>query len=425
MHKDIDINIKNISKIEGHTHLVVKVRNRKVQKVKLKISENKRFYTQAIRGMDFNMVPHRVSRICGTCSVAHQICSIEAIEKALGVKPSRQSVLLRKLIMNGSMIRDHALHLYFFCLPDLFGKESILDFTKSQHRLIHDAFKVKSAGTELCNLVGGRSVHPMYMRVGGFSRVPERDRVKPVIKGLEEAREKVLELIKLFYDCSYRFRRKTNYVALVTNDYGFLEGEIRNSSGLCIPESQYFDHLYRVIIPYSTSTGFEFGGQEFMVGALSRMNLNKKSLNKDTKKSVHEALDIFPTDCVYQNNLAQAIEILHCIDQSLDMLENQKFRKETTPRIRPRRSHGVGVIEAPRGTLYYHISLNKKGVVDDSNIVIPTAQNSINIERDIKELVGSLLGMPKKRIELEIEKLIRAYDPCMSCATHFLKVRWV
>ncbi len=425
MHKEIDISIEGLSKIEGSASLDIKVRKGKVIHAKLKVSENKRFYTQAIRGKTYNTVHQSVSRICGTCSIAHQMCCIKAIENALRIENSEQTIILRNLAMQGLMIRDHSMHLYLFCLPDIYGKDSVLEFDGKLHQLVHDAFDVKGVGNDLCKLVAGRAVHPIYPQIGYFSEVPNRAETKKVIEGLKKIRPKVLDLIEIFYNSTFSFETETNFVALVSEDYNYLNGEIRSSSGICIPEINYWDHLNRVVIPYSQATAFEFEGKEYMVGALSRMNLNKDGLEKETKKDVKQFLKVFPSNNVYHNNLAQAIEILNAIDYSIKTLETVEFKKEKKPEIKPKESDGIGVIEAPRGTLYYMISLDRDGKVRYGNLVIPTAQNQIKMENDIRALVSRMLDRKKEEIVREIEKLIRAYDPCMSCASHFLKVRWI
>jgi coenzyme F420-reducing hydrogenase alpha subunit len=425
MHEDFEISIEGLSKIEGHASLDVKVRRGKVENVKLKISESKRFYTQAIRGKTFQSVPQVVSRICGTCSIAHLTCCTEAVEKALNIEPSEQTALLRKLMTYGMMIRDHAMHLYLFCLPDVFGKDSVLDFDERQHEFVHHAFEVKKAGNDLSKLIGGRAIHPPYAQVGQFSHLPDKEETKDVIKELKIVRSNVFELVRIFYDCPFSFRKKTRFVALTTPDFSFLEGVIKSSQKTIIPEEHYWEHLHRVIIPYSQAAGYQFEGKDFMVGALARMNLNREKLHKETKRDLAKYLRMFPSEDIYHNNLAQAIEIMHCIDHSIEILESSDFKKEPDKKVKIKEGKGVGVIEAPRGTLYYAIDLDKDGKILYGNLVIPTAQNQIKMENDIRTLVSRNLDKDKNFIQYEIEKLIRAFDPCMTCATHFLKVNWV
>ena len=423
-----DITLENLTKMEGHANLKVKVRGGKVKDVKLQITENQRFYEQAVRGQPITTAPQLMSRICGTCSIAHLTCCIESVENALGIVPTEQALLMKKLAMYGLMIRDHALHLYFFSLPDVVGKDSILDFDENnpvEHKLLHDSFDIKRAGNMLSTLIAGKAVHAPYPSVGGFLHIPDDAGIQKTLLELKKIRPLVLDLMKVYFEWGERFERETDFVSLVTNDFNFIDGEIRSTRGICIREKDYLDHLIRIVTPYTHASQYEFEGEEFMVGALSRLNLNKENLHSQTKKSAAPYLNAFPSINIFHNNLAQAIEILHSIDHSVEILEKTTFKKEDIqkPPLTEERV-GVGVIEAPRGTLYYKLTIGKTGIIKNANVVVPTAQNQINIEKDISKLVQDNIKKPKKYIEHEIEKLVRAYDPCMSCASHFLKVKW-
>ena len=424
-----DISIENLSKIEGGTDLDVRVRNNKVQHVHLKIVESKRFYTQAIRGKPASTVPHLMSRICGTCSIAHHLCCIQAVENAMGIKPTEQTILMRKLAMYGLYLRDHALHCYMFSLPDIIGKDSILEFDEKnpkEHKLIHDCFEVKAAGNALSTMIAGRAVHGPLLNVGGFAKFPTKEETKQAIKKLKGVRKAVLDLIKIFMPEKFDFTRDTQYVCLANPDYNFYTGDhMCTSKYFCIPEVNYGKYLEHHVTPYSQASGYKFKGETFMVGALARVNLNEAYLHKKTRKDAKKALDLFPSKNVFHNNLAQAIEMLHSIDSSIDILEKTKFKQEKPVEIKPRAGIGVGIVEAPRGTLYYKVETDEKGIVVHGDIVVPTGQNQISIEQDIKAMIEANLSMPKEKIKFEIEKLIRSYDPCMSCAAHFLKINWL
>jgi len=425
MHNTSDIHIEDLSKIEGHTNLDVSIRGGKVQSVKLRIVENKRFYTQAIRGMSVGEIPSIVSRICGTCSISHMTCAIEALETALGVEPSEQTLALRNLSMNGTILRDHAMHLYLFCLPDIIGKDSVLDFGPKDMKVVERGLAVKKAANNLATLVAGRAVHALFPVVGGFINAPEKTAVSASVKELKAVRDNVFDALDLFLSSESEFVCAARDVALVNDDFDFIKGSITTSDGQVIQDDEFFDHLHRVVIPYSQATGFEFEGREYKVGALPRMNLNRKNLHKDTRKDAAKHLKRFPSQNIFHNNLAQAIEMLQCIDNSIDLLESCDFKKEQQIKPKGNSGVGIGVIEAPRGTLYYELNV-KDNLIKDGTLVIPTAQNQVNMERDIRKLVEDDLEKGKDRhtIEHDIEKLIRAYDPCMSCASHFLKVRW-
>ena len=423
-----DITLENIAKTEGHSNVEVRVRDGKVEYAKFEVTENQRFYEQAIRGQPITTAPQLMSRICGTCSIAHLTCCIEAIENALGVQPTDQTLLMRKLAMYGLMIRDHGLHLYFFSLPDVMGKDSILDFSEDnerEHKLLHDSFDIKRAGNVLSTIIAGKAVHAPYPTVGGFLHVPTDEDVQRAIKELKQARPLALDLIDTFYKWNEKFERDTDFVALTTKDFSFLDGDITSSRGICIREKEYFEHIIGIILPHSQAAGFEFEGEPFMVGALARMNLNHDALHAETKKTAAEYLKVFPSNNIFHNNLAQGIEILHSIDHSIELLQNMKFVKEEIqrPAITEEKS-GIGVIEAPRGTLYYRVTVGKNAKIKKAQVVVPSAQNQINMERDIAKYVQDNVDKPKSTLEFGIEKLVRAYDPCLSCAAHFIKFDW-
>lgn len=419
------IHVHHLSKIEGHGSLDIKIKDNKVNYVKLKITESKRFYTQAIRGKAAVSLPSMTSRICGTCSIAHLTCCSDAVEKAIGYTPTDQTILLRTLSMYGMMIRDHALHLFMFCLPDLFGKDSVLDFDASQDSMIRKAFAIKSAGNNLSKVIAGRAVHATFAEIGKFSRIPDEANITAVLKELKSVREYIIDFIEIFYDCDFNLKLDTNFVSARNGDYNFLGGTISDSAGLSIPEETYWEHLSQVVIPYSQATAYNFKGKEFVVGALSRMNMNKNNLNRNTRNDASKFLASFPSSNIFNNNLAQAIEILHCVDHSIEILESNEFKEERNNPIVIKAGKGVGLLEAPRGTLYYMISIDKTGRADYGNIIVPTQQNQISMEKSVGKLVEENMDKRKQQLEFEIEKLIRAYDPCMSCASHFLRVKWL
>jgi coenzyme F420-reducing hydrogenase alpha subunit len=419
--------IGEITKIEGSAGLDVTLKNGKVESVHFAIQEYKRFFTNAMVGKPVAAIPQMLARICGTCSNAHLMASIEAVEHALDIEPSVQTKIMRTLTYHGLIIRDHALHLYIFSLPDLFGKDSLLQFDENdpvQHELLHDAFAVKAAGNHLAILIAGRSVHAPFPMPGGFAHIPDEEGIKHSIEELRAVRPAVLRLIDVYAKCPFSLIRKTNYVALKANPFSYLEGELWDMNGKVAEESEYRDHLERVVIPYSEAVGYKFDGDAYRVGAMARLNINKEALHKDTLRDAAKALERFPSDDVFDNQLAQAIAILHSVDESIELLEKTKFEKEALSSLVPRAGVGVGVVEAPRGTLYHKLELDEKGIVKHGEVIVPTGQNQITIELDLKQYIEEHLDMEKEVLSLECEKIIRAYDPCMSCASHFLKLNW-
>jgi sulfhydrogenase subunit alpha len=433
-----DLSLEHITKVEGNASLNLKVLEGKVVDVKFAITEYKRFFTEAMKGKDIAAIPAHLSRICGTCSNAHIMCAIEACEDALGITPSPQTRLLRVLTMHGLMIRDHALHLYLFSMPDIFGKDAFLDLDENnpvEHQLLHDGFDTKSAGNFLATMIAGRSVHATNPVIGGFLKFPEENEIAEAIKKLELVRPAVLRLIEIFKNAPFHFDRQTKYMALVPNNsFGYISGNIITSRGEKYEEKDFRSHLEHTVLPYSQASAYTYKGEGYMVGSLARINLAKDKLHPKTKESLKDVLNLFPSTDIYYNNLAQAIEILHSVDESIDILSNNVFKPE--PILKGEKKEdavGIGVVEAPRGTLYHKVIIDANGKIKEGEVVVPTGQNQLNIERDIGVLVQSLIDKDvyvdssdtaKEKINLEIEKLIRAYDPCMSCASHFLKVEW-
>jgi sulfhydrogenase subunit alpha len=419
--------IDEVTKIEGAVGLDVEIENGKVKDVRFAIKEFKRFYVHAMTGKPIAAVPQLLARICGTCSNAHLMASIEAVEHTLGMEVTPQTKLLRTLTYHGLIIRDHALHLYLFSLPDVFNRDSLLAFSDDdpvEHQMLHDAFAVKGAGNHLAILVAGRSVHAPVPMPGGFAKIPEPTQIKAMIHELEHIRPAVLRLIKIYAECSFSLVRETNYAALVHDPFSYLEGEIRDVNGFVCDEKGYRDHLEHVVIPYSQASGYTFNGQTYRTGALARLNLNKSALHPKTREDAAMELKLFPSHNVYHNNLAQAIGILHSVDESLDILRNTVFQPERMLPIPKKAGVGVGVVEAPRGMLFHKLEVNEAGIVTGGEVVVPTGQNQIAIEQDLGMFISDHMDMTEEEISLECEKIIRAYDPCMSCASHFLKVNW-
>lgn len=426
MKKDLNLTVQNVSKIEGHASVGVKVKKGKVEEVHIMFTENKRFFTEAMRGQNYRSLPQSTARICGTCSLAHTIGAIKALENALGLKPSKQTTALKHLTMNGLMIRDHALHLYLFGMPDIFNKDSVMDFTGVEREYLKDAFAIKRAGNNLSTIIAGAAVHAPFPHVGYFSQVPKKKDIAALKKELKAVRKKVFPMLDLYVKYERDYTRNTQFTALCgVKPFNFLEGNIRSSNGKEIMQDNYLEHLEKVVLPYSQAIGYAYDGETYMVGALARLNLNKEALLPETKKDCKKYLKVFPSNNIFHNNLAQGIEIIHCIDHSLKLL-TMPFKKEEEPKIKEMKKVGVGVIEAPRGLLYYKTELNEEGEIVRGNIITPSQQNQVNMEKDIKQLVQKLIDKGEKDeevIRVEIEKLIRAYDPCISCATHFLKLK--
>jgi coenzyme F420-reducing hydrogenase alpha subunit len=423
---DADISLEELSKIEGAASCNIKIRNGVVEECQFAIREMRRFFATATRGKDINSVPSQVSRICGTCSNAHLLASLKAIENGLGLVPSEQTKILRKLLHFGLIIRDHGLHLYVFSLPDLFHKNSILDFDENnpeEHRLLDDCFSVKNAGNMLGVVSGGRSVHAPLPKIGGTNSIPARDELNSLIPVLKETRFRILHLIKVFSDCPFELHQDFGFMALVDDNYTFLDGIIKTDDGKSINGADFMDRMEKTIMPYSQASGYKLDGRMHMVGALARININRGALHPDTRRDAAEALAKFPSDNIFHNNLAQAVEMLHAVDSACDLILSYQANPETVEIPKTDETTGIGIIEAPRGTLYHRYLITAENKIRRSKIIVPTGQNQSCIENAIRDWVSMNLDKPREEIEQWIEIIVRAFDPCMSCASHFLKLK--
>ena len=427
-----NITIENITKIEGSAGLKVTIENGKVTDLKFMIQDYRRFYTDAVKGKPFISSPSFLSRICGTCSVAHLFAAIKAIENSQGIEVTEQTKKLRKLAYDALMIRDHALHLYFFVLPDLLGIDSILDIPDDHddigHTLLHDSFDIKQLGSDISDVVIGAAIHAPFPTIGGFLKLPDQSKFPALLERLEKIRPQVLRGIKAFYNYDARLMRDSDYVALRGKEgFDFLEGDLVSFHGKKIPQDQFLKYFDITVIPYSQSEGYVFSDdhKHYLVGSLARVNINKDQLHPKTQEDAKEFLSVFPSENVYHNNLAQAIEILHCVDEAIDILKDLKIIDEKPVKTPIIAGVGIGVVEAPRGTLYHKAEVDEKGMITNYDVIVPTSQNQISIENDLKKYFNENLDKDEEKLKLDAESIIRAYDPCMSCATNFLKIDWI
>ena len=427
-----NIRIDTITKIEGNAGLKVTIEDDSVKELQFIVQDYRRFFTTAVRGKRVTAVPSFLSRICGTCSVAHLFASLMAIESAQGITVTEQTKALRQLAYDGLMIRDHALHLYFFVLPDVLGLDSIFEISDDPrdlaHTLLHDSFDVKRLGTDITNVVIGAAIHAPLPTVGGSLRNPDPTKFRDLISRLEAIRPQVLRAIRTFSEWDANLVRNSDYLCL-RNDtrFDFLEGDVVNSNGRRVLAPEFENYVQYVQIPYSHAEGYRFSDthEDYLVGALARLNLNRDLLHARAEADIAPYLSAFPSNNIYHNNLAQAIEILQCVDDAIDILKTIRIVDEEPVRKPPRAGTGVGLIEAPRGLLYHMAQVNEEGVVEDYDVIAPTAQNQINIENDLKDYFNKNLNKDEETLRVNAERIVRAYDPCMSCATNSLKIDWI
>jgi len=425
----LDIDLHHITRVEGHGNIVVNAQNGKVTRCELQIVEAPRFFEAILRDQPYQNASHITSRICGICAVTHATTSLRATEKALGIEPTEQTVLLRTLNLCAEMLDSHILHVSMLVAPALLGIGRVLPLAKSAPDVLHRALRMKKVAGDLSAAIGGRHTHPIAMTVGGFTHFPSNGDLSSLLERLEGMRTDVDETVKLFKDLSFpAFERETEYIALqAAKEYCLLDGQIGSSDGGIWPIEQYQEVTNEIIVDHSTAKHAHNQRSSYMVGALARFKQNYEALNPKAEAAA-KTLDLSP-DCInpYMITVAQIVEITHFVEEAISIiehfLEDGIYAEDAIPPSRLS-GEGVGACEAPRGTLYHHYVI-KDGLVVDANCVIPTAQNLANIEADMQELVPIRMAQPVDEIKLALEMLVRAYDPCISCSAHMLDIQFV
>ncbi|MCX6112505.1 MAG: Ni/Fe hydrogenase subunit alpha [Proteobacteria bacterium] len=416
MNKRIDVDY--MARTEGEAAIRIELEDQPA--IVLKIFEPPRFFEGFLAGRRFDEVGDIVSRICGICPVSHMSTAILAIEKAMQIRVSEQTGILRNLMCSSQIAASHLIHLYMLAMPDYYGKNSITellpDFQKQTDRLI----KMKEILNGLTGLIGGRALHPVTFLPGGFTKIPEQKDFDKILKQFKEiqkdAKEVVLDISR-FKVPDFYF--KTEYVCLDKKDgYAIDEGRIISDDGLNISVDDYYDHFEESEVDYAFAKRSRIKGRNyFMVGALARINLKYDKLQTETKKMAKEIGFAVPNYNPYLNNLAQSLEVFDLIQHCIKILETNKFKHEDYS-VKIKEGDGGAMTEAPRGLLYHWYKIDSKGIVAKANIITPTSHNFLNIEESLKKMVKENLNKPRNDIRLMAEMLVRAYDPCFSCSVH-------
>ncbi|MDZ7798301.1 MAG: Ni/Fe hydrogenase subunit alpha [Patescibacteria group bacterium] len=414
------IKINHISKIEGHAGFEAELYSGRIKNALVETKEGARLVESILRGRDYHEAFVVTQRICGVCPVVHNLTAIKAMENALGVKISAPNKLLRKVLENGQIIQSHALHAYFMAVGDYFGLDSALDLVKKFPEISQKALKVRELGNKSIDYIGGRTIHPLRTKVGGFTKLPDQEKLEWIIDNTSQAIETALKIVELYKKIKFpEFERKTEFLALKNSEeYAIYEGHIATTDGLNIPVEKFEHNIKEIQIPYQMAKRAQYKGKPYMVGAIARMHLSKNKLRPKAKKLIKE-LPKFPIYNNFYNLFCQAIEMVHLLEDSQIRLKKYLKMKSGKASVdfKVKNGQGVGSVEAPRGTLYHYYELDKQGKIKNCNIITPTVQMLSNLEADLAQWIPA---MKYKKIEKEekIKMLIRAYDPCITCATH-------
>ncbi len=417
------IKVDNLARVEGEGALYVRIRNNELTDIRFRIFEPPRFFEALLRGRRFSEAPDITARICGICPVAYQMSSVHAMERATGVHVEGQLRELRRLLYCGEWIESHALHIYLLHAPDFLGYASGIELARDHAEIVQQGLDLKKVGNAIMTLLGGREVHPINVRVGGFYRVPTRQELRSLIESLKRARELALETVR--WVASFEipdFEPEYELISLRHPDeYPMNEGRLISSAGLDIDAEEFEDHIVEEQVPHSHALHArlrERGG--YLVGPLARYSLNFDRLSPVAQESARAAgLDMTCRN-PYQSIVVRGIEVVYACDEALRIIEN--YEKPDTPavKVEPRSASGWACTEAPRGTLYHRYDVDAEGLITNATIIPPTSQNQKMIEDDLRRLVMRNIDLPSDELSSECERVIRNYDPCISCATHFL-----
>jgi coenzyme F420-reducing hydrogenase alpha subunit len=426
--KNLDIDLRHLTRVEGHGNIVINVRDGVLVRCALEVVEAPRYFEAILHGYPFQQAPSLVSRICGICAVAHTTTSLRAIEKALGVEPSLQTKMLRNANFLAEILDSHILHAYMLVIPDLVGAGSAISLAKTSPDVVARALRIKKMAGEICRVICGRHTHPIAMTVGGFSHLPSEAELVELYEDLEAMLPDIDATVELFNSLIFPdFERETEFIALTDDEYCFIDGALSDSTGDTWAPSQYSRKTKEVLVSHSAAKHAEYRGQPYMVGALARINLNHGKLHPIAQQVASEFKLLPKCNNPFKITLAQVVEIVHCYYESILIIKqllDMGLEKEEP--VQPDRlsGEGVGACEAPRGTLYHHYVI-ENGSIRRANCIIPTAQNLANIEMDMRAAIPKYLNKSDVEITHLLEMLVRAYDPCISCSTHALEVKFV
>ena len=425
---EINIDVHQITRVEGHGNIVLNAKDGKIEELRWEIPESPRFFEVMFRGRSYEDVPLIASRICGICSISHTTCSIQATEAAFGIKPSEQTLLLRKLFYNAETLESHILHILFLATPDFLGVGSVFPLVETHKDVVLMALRLKKLAYNLAEALAGRKTHPISCIVGGFAKLPEIDALKALRKRIEEALVDLDTVVELFKTLSIPdFVRETEYISLKDpEEYAFISGDIASTDAGIEPASDYLTVTNEFCVPQSTAKYTKNKRDSYMVGALARFNNNYAQLLPRAQKAAEELGLSAPCHNPFMITVAQVVECIHVLENSINLIDQIVARglEEEDNTVKVRAGRGIGAVEAPRGILFHDYTYDENGILTKANCVIPTNQNHNNIQKDMESLAPSIINRSEDEIRLTLEMLVRAYDPCISCSAHLLRVHF-
>jgi sulfhydrogenase subunit alpha len=424
------INVDYLARVEGEGALRIKLLNDEVVDVQLNIYEPPRFFEAFLRGRGYQEVIDIVARVCGICPIAYQMTASRALEKALGVTAPAGVHELRRLIYYGEWIESHALHVYLLHAPDFLGYESAIEMAgePALRGAVERGLRMKKIGNRLMQVIGGREIHPVSFCVGGFTRAPRRAELEALLPELQWGLEAAVETLRWAATLDYpAFEQAYEFVSLSDDEeYPLSEGRLRSSRGLDITMEEYEAIFGEQHVAHSNALHSRRvdGGTSYLVGPLARVNLNYERFTPRVKEAAAEIGLSLPLCNPFMSLIARCLELIHAFDDSIRLIRNYEPPRVSRAPLPDTLVAGEGahVTEAPRGLIYHRYRVDENGLITFAKIVPPTAQNLPRMEEDLWQFAPGVISLPLAEATLRCEQLVRSYDPCISCATHFLKL---
>ena len=414
-----------LSRVEGEGRLRITIRDGAVDTVELRIFEPPRFFEALLRGRAYTESPDITARICGICPVAYQMSACAAIEDACGAQVGGALAALRRLLYCGEWLESHALHIYMLHAPDFLGYDSAVSMARDHRTLVQRGLRLKRTGNRILEVIGGRAIHPINVRVGGFYRLPSREELRELHTELQWALGAALETVEWVAGFTFpAFAGSWDLIALrEPGAYPTMARTIASASGrLNIDAAEFPRHVQEHHVSHSTALHSTWAGGEYLLGALARYAISGQAL---TPRAATVARDAGLGEVCrnpFQSIIVRSVELVAACEVALRILESYEAPAAPAEHVAPRAGIGHGVSEAPRGLLYHRYELEGDGTIASATIVPPTSQNQAAIEHDVRRFAGANVDLDDDTLATRCEQLVRAYDPCISCATHFLDV---
>lgn len=421
-----DIKVDYLARVEGEGALDLAILDGQLGDIRLAIFEPPRLFEAFLVGRTYDEVPDMTARVCGICPVAYQMSSVHAAEQAFGARVEGQLRKLRRLMYCGEWLESHLLHIFMLHGPDFLGYESVIAMARDYPDLVRTGLWMKRVGNDIVVAMGGREIHPVSVRVGGFYRILTKGELTPLLPRLREAKSKAIDTAKWAASLNFPdFTREAECLSLSHPDeYPMNEGRIVSNKGLNITASEFLDHIVEKQVPYSTALQYYVKGRgPFFAGPLARVNLNFEKLTPDAQEVAKRSGISFPSSNPFHSILARALEVIHCFDEAASIIEN--YEEPPVPYVppQPKASTGAAITEAPRGMLFHRYEYDSEGHVISANLIPPTSMNQRQIEQDLREYLPRFLHLPTDQVAFRAETAVRNYDPCISCSSHSIKLR--